>query len=427
MKSKLLTFVVVALFVSICYAQSGWYTQNSGTNKFLLDVHFVDQNNGWVCGQTGTVLHTTDGGDNWIIQNAPPNNGYYCIYFINDSVGWAVGSSGSSEFIHTTDSGNTWVMLPSPTQHSTSDVYFINADTGWAVGGKARDFTDPIRDISYTTNGGTNWTTQYSVNNEDPLGEVYFIDENNGWAVGSMSTIMHTSDGGSNWSIQMSGTGYEFGDVYFVNPDTGWVVGVDLSLSHNAVIFNTIDGGATWNLKTFGSDDSFTGVQFVNDSTGWVVGGSNTAAIILYTDDGGANWTPQNPGTSEFLSEVSFSDENNGWAIGFNGTIIHTTTGGVVGIEDEYRIIPEKVVLYDNYPNPFNPTTNIRFSLSNASDVNIEIFDILGHKVATLLDERISSGVHTVAFDAGNLASGLYLYRLKTDGFTKIKKMVLMK
>jgi photosystem II stability/assembly factor-like uncharacterized protein len=432
MKFATSIFFSIILLTSISHAQSGWYTQNSGTDRFLFDVHFVDQNNGWVCGQTGTVLHTTNGGVTWTIQNAPANNGYYCIYFVNNLTGWAVGSSGSSEFIHTTDGGNTWVMQTSPTPNSTSDVYFLNADTGWAVGGKPRTFTDPIRDISYTTNGGATWTAQYSASNEDPLGEVYFIDENQGWAVGSMSTIMHTSDGGSNWSFQMSGTGYEFNDVYFVNPDTGWVVGEDLSIQHYAVIFKTMDGGNTWDFQTFGSDTSFQGIQFVNDSTGWIVGGSNTTAVILYTNDGGTTWIPQNPGTSNFLSEFYFTDVNNGWAVGFDGSIVHTSTGGVVGIQNRINNIPEDFVLYNNYPNPFNPSTTIQYEIPRTTRVVIIIYDMLEQQVKTLVDEDQSSGQKSVSWDgtdqSGNLvSSGIYFYKLHAGDFIETKKMVLMK
>ena len=432
MKVNLFTLLIVVLFATISYAQMGWHTQNSGTTKFLLDVYFVDQITGWACGQTGTILRTTDGGVIWTNLNAPPNNAYYSIYFVNNSIGWAVGSSGSSEFIHTTDGGNTWAMQSSPTPHSTSDVYFVNADTGWAVGGKGRDFTDPIREISCTTNGGATWTTQYTGNNENPLGTVYFVNENQGWAVGSTSTIMHTSDGGNNWTFQMSGPGYEFEDVYFLNPDTGWVVGEDLSLSHNAVIFNTTDGGATWVSQIFGSDDSFQGVQFVNANTGWVVGGSNAEAIVLHTTDGGVNWTPQNPGTSNFLSGLYFVDENNGWAVGFDGTIIHTNTGGIVGLQDKHTTIPGEVTLYENYPNPFNPATTIRYNLSEKSQVSLIIYDITGQKIRALKNEPQTPGEKSIVWNGRNnkgqiVASGVYIYQLCAGGIIKTKKMIYLK
>jgi hypothetical protein len=84
-------------------------------------------------------------------------------------------------------------------------------------------------------------------------------------------------------------------------------------------------------------------------------------------------------------------------------------------------------VLYDCYPNPFNPQTAIAFDLPKAGRVHLEIFDLLGRKVATLLDEQRSAGSHTVAFDAASLASGVYLYRLSAGPFLRTKKAVLVR
>ena len=84
--------------------------------------------------------------------------------------------------------------------------------------------------------------------------------------------------------------------------------------------------------------------------------------------------------------------------------------------------------LSQNYPNPFNPSTTISYSLSEAQTVNLEVFNIQGQKVATLLsDERISAGSHRVTFDASSLSSGVYIYQLKTGTQTLTKQMVLIK
>ena len=83
--------------------------------------------------------------------------------------------------------------------------------------------------------------------------------------------------------------------------------------------------------------------------------------------------------------------------------------------------------LYANYPNPFNPTTTIAFDLKNAGHVTLQVYDIMGQLVTTLIDGNRSSGRYHVEFNAGNLPSGLYLYRLQTPGFTDMKKMVLLK
>jgi hypothetical protein len=89
--------------------------------------------------------------------------------------------------------------------------------------------------------------------------------------------------------------------------------------------------------------------------------------------------------------------------------------------------IPEEYVLMQNYPNPFNPVTNIRFGLPVASEVIIEVYNILGQRVVKLLDERKPAGYHVIQFDAREFGSGMYLYRIQADNFNEVKKMLLVR
>ena len=98
---------------------------------------------------------------------------------------------------------------------------------------------------------------------------------------------------------------------------------------------------------------------------------------------------------------------------------------GVEQIEDE--LLPTEFRLEQNYPNPFNPSTTIRFALPKTSNVTIKIYDVLGRQVATLVDEEYPAGVYKVVFEAGGLASGLYIYRIQTGAFTQSRKLMLLK
>ena len=90
--------------------------------------------------------------------------------------------------------------------------------------------------------------------------------------------------------------------------------------------------------------------------------------------------------------------------------------------------IPKEYKLYQNYPNPFNPTTTIKYDISKVSRVTIKIYDILGREVRTLLDNELKNpGSYNVVFNAGHLASGVYLYRLQADDYVNVKKMILLK
>ncbi len=93
----------------------------------------------------------------------------------------------------------------------------------------------------------------------------------------------------------------------------------------------------------------------------------------------------------------------------------------------EVELNPTEFVLFQNYPNPFNPSTVIRFSIPLSETVALNVFNTLGEKVVTLLNEEMDAGYHEVSFDASNLPTGIYLYELKAGDFRSIKKMVLMK
>jgi hypothetical protein len=89
--------------------------------------------------------------------------------------------------------------------------------------------------------------------------------------------------------------------------------------------------------------------------------------------------------------------------------------------------IPLKYFLSQNYPNPFNPTTHIQYAIPKTTDVKIEVLNILGKRVATLENAKQNAGYHAVDFDASNLASGIYFYRILAGEYVGVKKMVLLK
>jgi hypothetical protein len=101
-------------------------------------------------------------------------------------------------------------------------------------------------------------------------------------------------------------------------------------------------------------------------------------------------------------------------------------TLSTVSNENE-QVIPLTTELAQNYPNPFNPSTTINYTLKNAGPVNIRVYNVTGRLVQELVNDRKSAGEHVVSFDASNLASGIYIYRLQAEGKVLIRKMTLIK
>jgi len=99
---------------------------------------------------------------------------------------------------------------------------------------------------------------------------------------------------------------------------------------------------------------------------------------------------------------------------------------GTTTVGDEDKIVTN-YNLYQNYPNPFNPSTRIKFQIPSRTLVSLKIFDVLGNEVGVLVNREMETGSYEVEFDASEIPSGIYFYRLQTESFVETKKMVLMK
>jgi hypothetical protein len=139
----------------------------------------------------------------------------------------------------------------------------------------------------------------------------------------------------------------------------------------------------------------------------------------------------QGNGNSNSPKSYSFTDNNLIGGSKFSYRLKQIDNDGRFEYSDavEVEVVPDKYELYQNYPNPFNPTTNIKFALVKDSRVKINIYDLLGAKVAELVNKDFTAGFHQIEFNASRegLASGIYLYSIETKDFKSVKKMVMMK
>ena len=154
--------------------------------------------------------------------------------------------------------------------------------------------------------------------------------------------------------------------------------------------------------------------------------------IKIWLNDGTGNFsylgTLGYNGISVFLADVD-NDGDIDVAVGyFNGygpnKIFLNQT--ITSLKDE-SLVPTEFNLFQNYPNPFNPTTNIKFQIPQLSFVTIKVYDVLGNEIATLVNGEIPAGIYNVDFNAKNLSSGIYFYKLYTNLIITTKKMTLVK
>ena len=119
------------------------------------------------------------------------------------------------------------------------------------------------------------------------------------------------------------------------------------------------------------------------------------------------------------------SNQANGWYL--DDIRIEGIVATTIDISEDEMSLPTMFALHQNYPNPFNPSTTIEFSIPYSSHVMLKIYDLLGKEVATLVNEELSMGQHKVNWNAHNLASGIYIYKIQVGEFVQTRKMILMR
>ena len=388
------------------------------------NVHFVDENHGWIVGWMDDIWATTDGGTNWSVQATDAHYALYGLDFIDTNTGWAVGSgpSGNDVQIYATSNGGTnWVQQTSGTPNLLRSVDFLDANNGWAVGYRGT--------ILNTNDAGINWTLQTS-NTESHFYSIFMLNTSTGWICGSSGSVLKTTDGGSTWTAHDIDISQTLSSIFFLNENHGFTISTD-----KGYIFETTDGGVSWTSILGGSytDPALRQIKFVDDLNGWIVGDGGT---IFATEDGGVSWAQQNNPVGVVLEAVCFINATTGWAVGDNGLIIKTTDGGgtYVGIENEVMssFAPESCTLNQNYPNPFNPSTTIQYALPEAGPTTLLIYDIRGNLVKTLVSESQAAGWHAISWNGVNhsgqpVATGLYLAQLQIGSSTQTIKMLMIK
>lgn len=283
----------------------------SGTSKNLNSVSFIDSEIGFVVGDSGTILKTTNGGTSWMSLSSGSTSNLSSVCFITQDIGYVVGARGT--ILKTTDGGITWNMQTSGAVTSLLSVCITSIDTGYAVG--------LSRTILKTTDGGTTWKQLGEYDYFD-LFSAYFINSDTGIVVGgywvghglggSTIPIMYkTTDGGTNWAGVSVGLDNAIFSIFMLDTSTIYIIcGND--------IYNSVDGGANW-LQQTQSEVGFRSIYFITESMGYAVG---YLGKMVKTIDGGENWITLPKIVDEHLNSLSFPDISVAYAVGNNGTIL---------------------------------------------------------------------------------------------------------
>ena len=317
-------------------------------------------------------------------------------------------------------------------------MYALNEDTIWFV-----DRFSLEGGVFRTTNGGTSWQLQWDGGASNP-NRIYMFNKDFGFQTkGYSATLYRTTNSGNNWHV-VSGTG--FYDIKFFDTLTGYRT--DALVSGEAKFKKTTDGGLSWTtmqLPTFPSPGAsyIEGFSFANRDTVWGGGGykligSGFKGVVYNSTNGGNSWRYQIPDSNNNnfnFRFIQFLNTKTGWIFGAHNQNkgFHTTLGGDTAFtitainNNDISQLSENYVLYPNYPNPFNPFTTIKISLKISSVISLEVFDVKGIKINTLIEnKRITPGTYEYGFDGNGISSGIYFYRLTINGKSPITKKMLM-
>lgn len=279
---------------------------------------FSDQNNGWAIGDSGRILHTSDGGDSWKAQESGTITSLKCVQFANAQKGWVGGKNDSIGI--TTNGGLSWTW-----QHPAGEsrrtflaMSFINEYQGWVM--------DNYSGILHTEDGGMTWTSQNS-GTRWAITAVQFLDAKEGWATATNRVVLHTLDGGNSWAtITLDTLNYGskvtviYTDIFFYGRSRGWISTNALAsdtLYPVASVVSTSDEGKTWNCRPSPEKHSINSIRFVNQDLGWAASENG----ILRTTNAGEKWTYELEVPDGLFVDLWFVDQTHGWAITFDGDI----------------------------------------------------------------------------------------------------------
>jgi photosystem II stability/assembly factor-like uncharacterized protein len=247
-----------------------WEILNEGFKGSINTINFVNDNVGWIAGNNGTLLMTTDGGENWNSILINENWNIDKIDFVNESIGWAIGNVHTDPnwtyyIWKTSNGGDTWVQQSSSTAFGFNSLYVIDATNVFAVGGDK---------IYKSTNGGANWLNVSPTLQDRNYNSLWFQDSQTGVVVG------------------------------FYNDGT----------ADRGLILKTTNGGSTWNQTTVNEYNSITELQFLDNTKGYFRANNDSVSFLCKTEDMLLSWTvkTQHPYS---IKSYQYLDNSNVYAI----------------------------------------------------------------------------------------------------------------
>ena len=381
-------------------------------------------------GDNGIQL-STNNGNSWLtVDSGISSNTYVDALAMSPASGGAIstnlfaGMRSQSGILRSTNNGTSWTLLDSGVTNLFITCLALSGSNLFAGDGQSGN------GVFLSTNNGTSWTAVDSGLTNTWVFSLAVSPTGNGatniFAGTQNGGVFLSTNNGKSWTLPSTLLSDEI--VYALG-----VEGINLFAATGEGVFLSTDNGTSWaatgltNANVSSLAISPNGAGGTNIFAGTIYTGVSNGGIFLSTDNG-TSWSAVNTGlTNTNISSLAMSETDLYAGTNGSGTWKRPLSEMITAVKESKSELPTTYSLSQNYPNPFNPSTTISFALPSRSFVSLKVFDILGRDVSTIVSGELQAGTYTRQWNAANMASGVYFYRIESGSFTDVKKMILLK
>lgn len=415
LKIAKLHIVIVSVMMMLgtaLYGQGTWEKLDVPTSVFLKSVYFVDSLYGWAVGDTGTILHTKDGGDSWEIQNPGTDNELFEVFFLDRDYGWAASYRFSTlpygtDLLKTNDGGETWTLYPYPEDNIfITSIFYFDTLNGW-MGGRPHA-------IVKTSDGGYSWdqaAVDTSILAFFPVLNISFLNENIGFACGGIldiaGVIWHTYNGGDTWAA-IDPSFAPADEIYNVHIfDSLNVIGAggDPDFGYGVATIHTNNGAQSWEYFEHGVAGNAFDIEFRTEDDAWCPLGFQNK--FVYSEDAGETWEPMETPEGVSIFDIAFTDSLHGFAVGQNGAMLRFIPPVSTKIKNSW--LEENRFRLQITPNPLSSNAKVNFEVKEFNcSVEMFVLNAHGSYVLALVNDNFSAGNYNLKLPESMFSPGIY-------------------
>jgi hypothetical protein len=414
-KTMKVVVLLIFLLITDVSAQKEWHFRKQLPFISIKAFSVVDSLCMYIADYPG-LNRSTDGGITWTRVYSEVGIQYIRFHSINEGI-----LKNADIIKYTSDGGVTWTDGSAAT--FSTEIRFLDSLTGIS----ARWGWNWDAFFGRTTDGGFTWTWK----DANLAGGLDYVDQVDSlvWGAGwytfgpgpfpqAANILKYSTNYGDTWLIHSYGGLENYSNLELMNPNV-----VVLIIDQTKVRLST-DGGTTF--YNYPKTHKIYTLRSAGDT---VLYAGSDSGYIASSSDYGVTFHLQKMNTNSKIKRFDITRNGDGYAISEDFKLYSTVKLKVapVDIEEPTLNTPESFSLSQNFPNPFNPETVIKFSITETGPVKGVVYDILGREVKTLLNGEMNPGNHQVKFDAAGIASGVYFFRLESGKYSSAIKMVISK